>query len=86
MMLRPIDGLVRTASEHAVERITGLARARSCTGGTCDGRILAAWCSDLVEFGLTPSAVHKITECVPLIEITPLREVYLNIVTTFVAA
>ncbi len=74
------------ATKHAVERVTGLAPALSCTGGTSDGRFIATWCNELVEFGPTNATIHKINECVPLIEIEPLREVYLNIVTTLLAA
>ncbi len=80
------QGALVAATKHAVERVTGLAPSLSCTGGTSDGRFIATWCNELVEFGPTNATIHKINECVPLIEIEPLREVYLNIVTTLLAA
>jgi succinyl-diaminopimelate desuccinylase len=80
------QGVLVDVTKRAVERVTGIAPALSCTGGTSDGRFIATWCNELVEFGPTNATIHKINECVPLIEIEPLREVYLNIVTTLLAA
>lgn len=80
------QGALVAATKHAVEHVTGIAPALSCTGGTSDGRFIGTWCNELVEFGPTNSTIHKINECVPLIEIEPLREVYVNIVTTLLAA
>ncbi len=80
------QGALVAATKQAVERVTGLAPALSCTGGTSDGRFIATWCKELVEFGPTNATIHKINECVPLNDIEPLREVYLNIVTTLLAA
>ncbi len=79
-------GTLVAATKHAIERVTGIAPALSCTGGTSDGRFIATWCNEVVEFGPTNSTIHKINECVPLAEIEPLREVYLQIMTTLIPA
>lgn len=79
-------GTLVAATKHAIERVTGIAPALSCTGGTSDGRFIATWCNEVVEFGPTNATIHKINECVPLAEIEPLREVYLQTMTTLLSA
>lgn len=79
-------GTLVAATKQAIERVTSVAPALSCTGGTSDGRFIATWCNEVVEFGPTNSTIHKINECVPLAEIEPLREVYLQIMTTLIPA
>ena len=79
-------GTLVAATKHAIERVTGIAPALSCTGGTSDGRFIATWCNEVVEFGPTNATIHKINECVPLAEIEPLREVYLQVMTTLLPA
>ncbi len=79
-------GNLVAATKHAIERVTGIAPALSCTGGTSDGRFIATWCNEVVEFGPTNATIHKINECVPIAEIEPLREVYLQVMTTLLPA
>lgn len=79
-------GALVAATKHAIERVTGVAPALSCTGGTSDGRFIATWCNEVVEFGPTNATIHKINECVALAEVEPLREVYLQLVTTLIPA
>lgn len=79
-------GALVAATKHAIERVTGVAPALSCTGGTSDGRFIATWCNEVVEFGPTNATIHKINECVALAEIEPLREVYLQLMTTLIPA
>jgi succinyl-diaminopimelate desuccinylase len=79
-------GALVAATRHAIERVTGVAPALSCTGGTSDGRFIATWCDEVVEFGPTNATIHKINECVALAEIEPLREVYLQLMTTLIPA
>lgn len=79
-------GALVAATKHAIERVTSVAPALSCTGGTSDGRFIATWCNEVVEFGPTNATIHKINECVALAEIEPLREVYLQLMTTLIPA
>jgi succinyl-diaminopimelate desuccinylase len=72
------QGALVTTMKRAIEKVTGIAPALSCTGGTSDGRFIATWCRELVEFGPTNATIHKINESVALNEIEPLREVYLQ--------
>ena len=73
------QGTLVATLKLAIEKVTGIAPALSCTGGTSDGRFIATWCKELVEFGPTNATIHKINECVALDEIEPLREVYLQV-------
>ena len=73
------QGALVAIMKLAIEKVTGIAPALSCTGGTSDGRFIATWCRELVEFGPTNATIHKINECVALNEIEPLREVYLEV-------
>lgn len=79
-------GTLVAATRHAIERVTGVVPALSCTGGTSDGRFIATWCNEVVEFGPTNATIHKINESVALAEIEPLREVYLQLMTTLIPA
>lgn len=73
--LSPRGGLVDvlTAAVHAA---TGVTPALSTTGGTSDGRFLAAISREVVEFGPVSASIHGIDEHVRLDDIAPLSEVY----------
>ena len=80
------QGALVSTMKRAVEKVTGIAPALSCTGGTSDGRFIATWCRELVEFGPTNATIHKINECVALSEIEPLREVYLQVLKSLLSS
>ena len=48
----------------------------STSGGTSDGRFIAAICPQVVEFGPVNATIHQIDECVALEELEPLAAVY----------
>ena len=59
-----------------VRRVSGITPAVSTTGGTSDGRFIAAICPQVVEFGPVNRSIHKVNEAVSLAEIEPLAEVF----------
>jgi succinyl-diaminopimelate desuccinylase len=69
-------GNLVAAISRAIEETTGKPPQLSTTGGTSDGRFLAAVCPQVVEFGPTNATIHKVNECVRLDEIEPLKNVY----------
>ena len=60
----------------AVMAATGLTPALSTSGGTSDGRFLAAIAAELVEFGPVNTSIHKVDECVRVADIGPLSFAY----------
>jgi succinyl-diaminopimelate desuccinylase len=73
--LSPRGGLVDTLSE-AVTQATGVTPALSTSGGTSDGRFLAAIAGEVVEFGPVSASIHAIDEHVKLADIAPLSMVF----------
>ena len=78
--LSPRGGLVDVVSA-AVHDVTGLTPALSTTGGTSDGRFLAAVSREVVEFGPASASIHGIDEHVPLADIDPLSQIYERTIT-----
>jgi succinyl-diaminopimelate desuccinylase len=75
--LTPAGGLV-DAMHGAIRGITGLETELSTTGGTSDGRFIAQWCPQVIEFGPSNATIHKIDECVAVADLEPLSAVYRN--------
>ncbi len=73
--LSPKGGLVNVISD-AVASVTGVTPALSTSGGTSDGRFLAAVSREVVEFGPISASIHGIDEHVRLADIEPLSAVY----------
>ena len=63
---------LRGAIQHTLNRDPEL----STTGGTSDGRFIAAICTEVVEFGPVNSSIHKVNEHVALDAIEPLAAIY----------
>jgi succinyl-diaminopimelate desuccinylase len=64
------------AVARAIKKVTGIATELSTTGGTSDGRFIADICPQVVECGPTNATIHKINECIPLDDLTPLPKIY----------
>ena len=73
--LSPRGGLVDVLSA-AIASVTGVTPALSTSGGTSDGRFLAAVSGEVAEFGPVGRAVHGIDEHVLVADIAPLSAVY----------
>ena len=82
--LSPRGGLVDVISA-AVAQVTGVTPALSTSGGTSDGRFLAAVSHEVVEFGPLSASIHGIDEHVLIADIGPLSEVYERTLATLLA-
>ena len=69
-------GRLVDAISTAVSAVTGVTPALSTTGGTSDGRFLAAVSREVVEFGPLGTSIHGIDEHVRLADIAPLSTIY----------
>jgi succinyl-diaminopimelate desuccinylase len=69
-------GELSEALARAIEEITGRPTQLSTTGGTSDGRFLAAICPQVIELGPPNATIHKIDESVRVADIEPLKNIY----------
>jgi succinyl-diaminopimelate desuccinylase len=76
--LTPRGRLVETLSA-AIREVTGATPEVSTTGGTSDGRFVAALCPEVVEFGPVNASIHKVDENVDLAAIEGLRKIYFGL-------
>ena len=73
--LTPRGNLVEAVSA-AILATTGLNAELSTSGGTSDGRFIAAICPQVIELGPLNATIHKIDECVCVAELDDLSEIY----------
>ena len=73
--LSPRGGLV-DALGAAIASVIGVTPALSTSGGTSDGRVLAAVSRQVAEFGPVGASIHGIDEHVRLADIAPLSTIY----------
>ena len=83
--LTPRGKLVETLSA-AIRDVTGTTPEVSTTGGTSDGRFVAEFCPEVVEFGPVNASIHKLNEHVDLSAIESLREIYQNLLGRLLAS
>jgi succinyl-diaminopimelate desuccinylase len=69
-------GTLVEAMLAAIGDVTGLAAEISTTGGTSDGRFIAAICPEVVEFGPVNASIHKLNEHIDLAAIDALHAIY----------
>ena len=69
-------GTLVDAVRDAIRSETGLETQLSTTGGTSDGRFIAAICPQVIEFGPPNATIHKINEYVAVADIEPLKNIY----------
>jgi succinyl-diaminopimelate desuccinylase len=69
-------GQLVAAVSAAVAGVTGITPALSTSGGTSDGRFLAAVSRELVEFGPINASIHAIDEHVQAADLAPLSRIY----------
>ena len=60
----------------AIREISGVDANVSTTGGTSDGRFIAAIAKELIEFGPLNDSIHKLNEYISLESFGPLTQVY----------
>lgn len=72
-------GTLVEAVREAILADTGIATELSTTGGTSDGRFIAAICPQVIELGPPNASIHKVDEHVALADIEPLKAIYLGV-------
>jgi succinyl-diaminopimelate desuccinylase len=76
--LTPRGELV-AAAESAIGATVGVTPALSCTGGTSDGRFIAAICREVVELGPVNATIHKVDERVAIADLDALTAIHVRI-------
>ncbi|MBV8122945.1 MAG: succinyl-diaminopimelate desuccinylase [Pelomonas sp.] len=69
-------GELSEALSQAIAAECGIKTELSTTGGTSDGRFIAAICPQVIEFGPLNASIHKINEYVPVDQVEPLASIY----------
>jgi succinyl-diaminopimelate desuccinylase len=69
-------GTLSDALQAAIKDETGVDAELSTTGGTSDGRFIAAICPQVVEFGPINATIHKLNECVAVADVPKLSAIY----------
>jgi succinyl-diaminopimelate desuccinylase len=69
-------GLLVEAMKASIRDATGVEAEISTTGGTSDGRFVAAICPEVVELGPVNESIHKIDEHVEVASLEPLMRIY----------
>ncbi len=77
--LTPRGPLVEALSA-SIAAETGVIAEVSTTGGTSDGRFIARWCRQVVEFGPINASIHKIDEHVRTADLAPLSRIYAGLI------
>ena len=72
-------GVLADAVSAAIQAETGLTTELSTTGGTSDGRFIAAICPQMVEVGPVNATSHKIDECIAVDALPRLTGIYQRI-------
>ena len=78
-------GRLSEALIGAIRAETGVAAELSTTGGTSDGRFIAAICPEVVEFGPPNDTIHKVNEHIELSFLGPLKNIYARTLRTLLA-
>jgi len=69
-------GVLVNAISNAIESVCNAKPQLSTTGGTSDGRFIAPYGIQVIEFGPLNESIHKIDECVAVEDLDKLSKVY----------
>jgi succinyl-diaminopimelate desuccinylase len=69
-------GSLSQAISAAIEQVTGVRPELSTTGGTSDGRFIATFCPQVIEFGPPNATIHQINEQIAVADLEPLKNIY----------
>jgi len=73
------EGAVVAATRAAVQEVMAITPELSTGGGTSDGRFIAPTGAEVVEIGPVNATIHKINECIELVELDRLEAIYQRI-------
>jgi succinyl-diaminopimelate desuccinylase len=71
-------GSLSQAISAAIDQVTGAKPELSTTGGTSDGRFIATFCPQVIEFGPPNATIHQINERIAVADLEPLKNIYLG--------
>ncbi len=69
-------GLLLAAAEAAINECMGLSPKLSTSGGTSDGRFVAATGAEVIELGPVNATIHQIDESIPVAATSELADIY----------
>jgi len=72
-------GPLLAAVSAAISETCRIAPEVSCTGGTSDGRFIAAICPEVVELGPVNATIHQVDERIAVGDLAPLAALYRGI-------
>lgn len=73
------EGTLVKATRAAVLDVMGITAELSTGGGTSDGRFIAPTGAEVVEIGPLNATIHKINECIDVVELERLHAIYQRI-------
>lgn len=73
------EGTLVAATRAAVEEVMHITPELSTGGGTSDGRFIAPTGAEVVEIGPVNATIHKVNECIELVELDRLQAIYCRI-------
>ena len=79
------EGELVDAARAAIRETLGIETELSTTGGTSDGRFIAAICPQVIEIGPVNATIHKIDECVDAAALPALSDIYRRILERLLA-
>jgi succinyl-diaminopimelate desuccinylase len=71
-------GTLSQALAASIRTVTGTETELSTTGGTSDGRFIATFCPQVIEFGPPNATIHQINESIAIADLEPLKDIYLG--------
>jgi succinyl-diaminopimelate desuccinylase len=78
-------GELSAAASRAVHEELGITPQLSTGGGTSDGRFIAPMGAQVIELGVSNETIHKVNECVRVVDIERLHCVYARILESLLA-
>ncbi|MGD8547831.1 MAG: succinyl-diaminopimelate desuccinylase, partial [Thiohalophilus sp.] len=70
------EGELVEAAQRAIQSVTGYATQLSTAGGTSDGRFIAPTGAQVVELGPLNATIHQVNECVDVVDLDTLSDIY----------
>jgi len=78
---RTASGALVDAVKRAIKTVTDRETELSTSGGTSDGRFIAPTGAQVVELGPLNATIHQIDECVSVMDLDTLSEIYQTLLT-----
>ncbi|QTE93150.1 succinyl-diaminopimelate desuccinylase [Shewanella algae] len=73
------DGPLLEATRQAIKEVTGSDTDPQTSGGTSDGRFIAPTGAQVIELGPVNATIHKVNECVKVVDLELLAQCYQRI-------